>query len=278
MLTRNLFKFSAVFVALFIFASCSEQEFYEKEEYVYGPDEVADIVDEIALNCESAAQESRIKTHTIAVSFPSAIECDFNESGITVNDLNASGNGPRENLKIRARIEQSFTATLPANSTVCDMDFNFPLQTMQYDDEVLLLMNNNVVMSSQNYSENMPEHSGIGFKVNDLGFMEYKWMGTNGLYDLSYYHNLTPKYCLGLDQSTPDYDNKCFIPVTETLGQLKLDIPKNEIIKIGVTSRNYSNPSAPTEIDFGFVTTGDNDDGDCEHSAYSFNVDVKYID
>ena len=103
-------------------------------------------------------------------------------------------------------------------------------------------------------------------------------MGENGLYDLFYSWDITPKYCLGLDESMPDYHNKCNIPKTETTGEIKLDIPKDQVVKLGVLSKNFTNPNLTTELDFGFVTTGDNDQGDCEHAAYSFNVTILYTD
>lgn len=156
------------------------------------------------------------------------------------------------------------------------MDFDFPTQMMEYDDEIFLLLNNYVVMSSQNYSEATNEYPN-GLKVNDMGFTEYKWHGENALYNLLYGHNVTQRYCLGLDPLSPEYDEKCVIPRTQTTGEIKLDIPKADIVKLGVLSKNFTNPDALTELDFGFVTIGDNDNGDCEHGAYSFNVSVKYI-
>jgi len=271
---------------VFVFVSCEEEKFYDKDfltnvedQFEKENEEGADInnvIEGALMECDDALVNNTYQTHVVTVSFPAAIECEFNEAGINVDDINAAGNGPRLNGKVRARMEQNYTASLPSGSTVCDMDFNFPTQQMQYDDEVFLLLNNYVVMSSQDYSEVHPQFVN-GFKINDMGFMEYKWMGDNGLYNLDYDWNLTPKYCLGLDSSDPEYNEKCFIPPTETLGQLKLDIPKADIVKLGILSRNFTNPQAQTELDFGFVTIGDNDNGDCEHSAYSFQVSVKYI-
>jgi hypothetical protein len=288
---QSLINLSLLLVITTVLISCEEDEFFEKEylqevednynEENQGEEETIDnIIEEASYNCEVAEYENALKTHIITVSFPAAIECNFlgnNEDGVNGTDVNAAGNGRRVQAVVKARNEQSFKAELPANSTVCDMNFDFPNQMMEYDDEIFLLMNDYVLMSSQNYSEATTAYS-TGLKVNDLGFQEYKWMGENGLYDLFYGWDVTPKYCLGVDSDDPDIGTKCNIPRTETVGEMKLDIPKDQIVKLGILSRNFTNPDLATEFDFGFVTTGDNDAGDCEHAAYSFNVTVQYID
>jgi hypothetical protein len=117
-----------------------------------------------------------------------------------------------------------------------------------------------------------------GLKVNEYGFQEFKWLGDNGLYDMDYGWGITPKYCLGLEDSVLDYHLRCDIPATETVGTIKLEIPKEEIIKLSILSQESPENSIIDKLDFGFVTTGDNDAGDCEHAAYSFNVEVVYAD
>ena len=235
-------------------------------------------IDEVAQTCQSATADGSIKVHQTTIHFPAAIECEFNETGTTLAHINSAGNGPRIDRSVTARVEQDFRLELPSAGKVCDIDFNFPQQTMQYDDEILLLLNNHVLMSSKNYSVNSGSsyYRDNGFFVNDLGLQVYNWSGGNNhLYGLYYSHAVTPKYCLGLDSSTPNYADRCQIPPTETNGQIKLDIPQTDIIRLGHSSNNLANISS---LDFGFVSTGDNDNGDCEHSAFSFNVTVKYIE
>jgi len=234
-------------------------------------------VDEVEKNCQNALAGGYIQTYQTTVNFPAAIECEFNEAGTTLAHLNAAGNGPRINSFVMARVEQAHSVQLPSAGKVCDIDFNFPVQTMQYDDEIFLLLNGFVLMSSTNYATNSGSSYYIdhGLEVNDLGLQIYNWMGGNNrLYGLHYNHAVTPKYCLGLNSSTPEYNNKCQIPPTETNGQIKLDIPQSDIIRLGYSTNNLTNISS---LNFGFVSTGDNDNGDCEHSAFSFDVTVKYI-
>lgn len=210
-----------------------------------------------------------IITETYTVNFPAAIECAFNEQGSTPADLNDEGNGPRINGWIMARIEQYQSVPFPDDATLCDAEFHFPEQTMHYDDEIFLTLNHNVLISSVNYSTAVSDPAyANGLEINDLGLMRYNWLGDNALYNLPY--KQTGKYCLGLSPSDPDYHQKCNIPSTDIQGQMKLDLPSNEAIKIGMSEKSY-------KMEFGFITVGDNDNGDCEHSAYSFDVTMKYF-
>lgn len=242
------------------------------------PDDFDDQINNANLTCAQAIQQNKLETVNHTVSFPAAIECDFNENGTSSNQLNAAGNGPRQNGRVRARREQFVTFSLAEEGTICDMDFNFPTQVMEYDDEIFLLLNEYVLMSSTNYSDQSGDSRyDEGLKTNSLGYQTYRWLGDNSLYNLFYSQNVTPKYCLGLSmQTTSNYNEKCDIPPTETQGQMKLDIPPAEIVKLGLVSQlNYPQANTPY-FKYGFVTTGDNDAGDCEHSAYSFGVTIRY--
>lgn len=275
MAIQSFSRFFTLLILVGSFYSCNEEDFYQKE---YLQRDVDQIINDTIIECNNADEHGLLKSHIITVDFPAAVECSFNESaGATVDDLNQSQNGPRKNEKIRAIIKQSYNATLPQNATICDMEFNFPEQQMQYDDEIFLLLNDFVIISSQNYSNATPSYQD-GLMVNKYGFQEFKWLGDNGLYNLDYGWAITPKYCLGLDDSLVDYHVRCDIPATETVGTIKLEIPKEEIIKLSILSQNNPETSVIEKLDFGFVTTGDNDAGDCEHAAYSFNVEVVYAD
>lgn len=235
------------------------------------------VVQETIETCELAEQNATILTYNTTVFFPAAIECEFSQEGNTLADLNNLMNGPRINSRVTARVEQNYQVNLPTSGKVCDIHFNFPDQRMQYDDEILLLLENYVLMSSTNYATNSGSayYATNGLKVNSLGLQEYNWIGgTNALYGLYYGHQITPQYCLGVSTADPNYLNKCQIPPTERRGQIKLDIPSEDLIKLGYASNNLQDISS---MNFKFVSTGDNDDGDCEHAAFSFDISVKYI-
>jgi hypothetical protein len=240
-------------------------------------DEIIDTEVEVTLaSCLQAQSNGSIMTFTAPVFFPAAIECEFNESGSNANELNPIGNGPRKNQKIRARIEQQYQVSLPELGKICDVDFNFPAQSMQYDDEIFLLLNNFVLMSSTNYAKNSGStHYLNGLNVDSRGLQTYKWLGDSSLYNLYYSHAVTPRYCLGVAQL--DYVQSCALPATEQFGQIKLNIPQENIVQLGIVSELLNQSSGQqTNLNFGFVSIGDNDNGDCEHSAFSFDIEVKY--
>ncbi len=277
MKTSLLSKATILLTICLNLVSCKEEEFYEKG-YIETLSDQYELDKEKILkakkNCENAQEANQISSRIVTVNFPAAIECNFNETGVDVSDLNEDQNGPRLNQAIRAKVRQDFKIDIPAEDTVCDIEFDFPNQQMQYDDEIFLLLNDYVIISSQNYSQSDKHPNGL--YINDWGLQEFNWLGDNALYDLHYDWDYTPKYCLGVSSDDPNYNEKCSIPKTETTGEMKLDIPKEEIIKIGVLS-NSQEEETNKELNFSFVTTGDNDNGDCEHAAYSFEVEVKYI-
>lgn len=271
-------------LGLLVLVSCNEDEFLEKDYIETFQDRynrenpTGDLENDFKIaqyNCEVAEEENDMEETTFRVDFPAAIECEFNEGGSGINDLNAQGNAPRIDALITARNKQDFSIDLSNGTTICDMDFDFPEQSMKYDDEIFLLVNNYVVMSSQDYS--VSDKHPDGLKKNAIGLQEYDWTGANGLHGLDYIIDYTPKFCLGTDSSDPDFDEKCNIPATDTFGQMKLEIPNSEIVKLGILSEGVINEDTETNIDFSFITTGDNDDGDCEHAAYSFEVTVKHV-
>ncbi|MFT6630370.1 MAG: hypothetical protein ACJAS4_000306 [Bacteriovoracaceae bacterium] len=273
-LTRSI---GLCLTALSLFTSCKEEEFYEKENLETLADQYELDREQILntkKNCEDVTARNSMLTKLVTIQFPSAIECNFNEGGVEASDLNSEGNGPRLNQAIRARVRQDFTVEVSTEETLCDMNFIFPNQQMKYDDEIFLLLNDYVIISSQNYSESDKHPNGL--LTNEWGLQEFSWYGQNSLYGSFYDWNYTDQYCLGVSAEDPEYAQKCAIPQTETVGEMKLDIPNEEIIKIGVLSRSYENDDLKKEFNFSFVTTGDNDNGDCEHAAYSFDVELKY--
>lgn len=277
-------KTFTLLLGLCVLVSCNEDEFLEKDYIETFQDRynrenpTGDLENDFKIakyNCEVAEEENDIEQTTFRVDFPAAIECEFNEGGSGINDLNVQGNAPRIDALITARIKQDQSIDLSAGTTICDMEFNFPEQNMQYDDEIFLLVNDYVVMSSQDYSESDKHPNGL--KKNAIGLQQYDWSGENGLLGLDYIQYYTPQFCLGVDNDDPDYATKCNIPATETFGQMKLEIPKTEIVKLGLLSEGVVNRDTKTKLDFSFVTTGDNDNGDCEHAAYSYEVTVKHV-
>lgn len=234
-------------------------------------------IDDVIVSCEKAKEDGSLQTQISQIHFDAVGDCSFNENSNDPFAFNLEGNGPRLNGSIRARVEQYIRLELPSNGNICDIDFDFPESTMQYDDEILLTVNNFVVMASQDYSTaSGSSYYSNGLKVNEDGLIVYNWVGDNSLYNLHYGFAVTPRYCLGVSATDPEFNSKCSIPPTETTGQFKLDIPKNEIIKLALSGSSQDS-TEKTQVNLGFISTGDNDNGDCEHSEYDFNITIKYL-
>jgi hypothetical protein len=217
--------------------------------------------------CQEARTAGRVKTMTMDFLFPASIECEWDKNG----------NLSRLDRQVRARREQYLDFVVP-QSSLCDIRFTFPSQSMQYDDEIFFIYGDTVVMSSQDYRASKVYPTGL--MESDRGFVKYQWAGDDALLGLRYDHRLTPRYCLesiGPKQSP----QLCQIPETETAGQIRLAIPSERILELSqVNGLKFDDEHAqsPFKSRFGFVTTGDNDDGDCEHSEFRFQTVIDYIE
>lgn len=247
-------------------------------------EEIQVIVNNARITCEQAASSGRLQIRTEQIVFPATRDCEFNETAKENEywEINDQLNGPRKNDKVRAALIQQKLLDLPAGSTLCDMDFDFPTLTMKYDDEILLLLNNYVMFMSTDYStrSSYEQYQEQGLKVNSQGLVEFKWLdrenSQNDLYNLKYGHNKAPRYCQGVPSDIDNYEQLCMIPPTQKEGQFKLDIPKSDIIKMGALKFDSTMPAH--QLDFNFVSIGDNDDGDCEHDEFYFDVRLIYSD
>lgn len=245
-------------------------------------------------NCEKATADGTLKTMTYQVTFPALPggSCDFydpnNPSVPDASLLNAAGNGGRFQAFYRARAEQEYVVNLPTQATLCGASFDFPMTQMVYDDEIYLTLNDYMLAMSVDVSQEAmyDGYSVDGLMANSEGFYKYQWHDTpdaNGMYNLPM--TFTPdRYCLGVAKNDPDFNTKCVIPPTQTVGQMKLDIPDESIIAVGALT-DYIDPKdpnmvgQPTQLNFGFISTGDNDIAiDCSHSEVQFTVTVKYVD
>lgn len=241
-------------------------------------------IDTIVDNCEKAKENGTLLVQESQILFPAVSDrftCDFNDQSPDndASHLNAALNGPRKDGSIRARLDQEVIVALPSSSVICDMKFKFPEAiSMKYDDEIFLNVNDYVLMASQNVStENNVDGFENGLKFTEDGLLKYKWLGENSLYNLPYIGNGNlPRYCLGVDLNDPLVLEKCNIPVTETVGTFKLDIPSEEIIKLGIANE-FGTIESNTKLKFNYISTGDNDNGDCERSSLSFDITVNYI-
>ena len=233
-----------------------------------GPDTAA----ALNLACSSAATSGVLKTTTVSITFPATTTCEWE----------VGGNLSRVDGRLRARREQFVTIEVPKATRLCDMRFDAPMQTMRYDDEILLVLNDYVLASSQDYAVSSAYPAGL--QRDAQGFVKYKWAGAGGLADQHYGQQVTPAYCLGWNEFDPEYAEACQIPATETTGQMQIAIPAAKIRELSLTSGiRYdvalgNAEGTPTlKAKLGFITVGDNDNGDCSHASFTLNVVMEYL-
>lgn len=210
-------------------------------------EEVDKELEQIKKDCQS----KQVKTMTFDVSFAATSADSFTcEWGI-------NGNLEAKNGYLQARYEQAMRINMPSNSKVCDMAFNFPEQAMKYDDLFLITLDERIIATAYDW-QNILE-------LDDFGYMKYNWQLMAGsVWD----NSKEGTFCAGLS----DGKSSCSWPVTDTNGTIKLDYNTEVIQQIMAQGLSKSNH------DFRFVTIGDDDTGDCEHSRIDFQVEVSYVE
>ena len=211
-------------------------------------------------DCAMAKSKGLTKTFKQSVFFPAVRECAWSQSG-NLSPLDQ---------KIRARSEQYQNIQFPKLSRICGMNFDFPTQTMEFDDEIFLLFDKYVIGSSQNYGAPY-QGTSKGFEIDSDGYQIYSWLGDNGLRELYYNHAVTPKHCLP--------GTTCSLPLTEVEGNMSISIPDTEAIRLGLKSNiKFDRDAEAAALKIGFVTIGDNDKGDCRHLDFRFDITFSYVE
>ncbi|MES2744487.1 MAG: hypothetical protein V4655_03630 [Bdellovibrionota bacterium] len=162
----------------------------------------------------------------------------------------------RVNGKIRAYLKQSQEIALPEGATLCGFSVDHDSSAMRYDDEMFFSVNNRLLLSTQDYSEYLPETN---------GFYSFAWNGlVDKVYDPSSGRGV---YCAGGAQGL----SSCSVPPTETDGQIKLEF--SDTMKANLARSLQSD----RKLTFDWITTGDNDDSDCRHTAINLKLNVRYV-
>jgi hypothetical protein len=192
------------------------------------------------------------ETVTLEVNFPKPNQtCAWNQNG----------NLPPRNDYFQARIEQRVTLDLPAEATICDMAFDFPTQKYLYDDHFLMTLNGKVLASSYNFADELSATNGL---------LNYAWSPIAGIFwDQRNKEGIFCAKVTGTDGNA--YSGSCSWPDTDIAGQISMSFPAQ------VFYATMANDLQRTHHEISFVSIGDNDDLDCEHSDINFNVTVKYV-
>lgn len=167
------------------------------------------------------------------------------------------GNLLPRNQYFQGRIEEVVALNIPANSIVCNLIMNFPTQAQKYkyDDHFLMTYGHAILASSYDFSDKLSKVSGISI---------YDWSKMAGMF---WDESKEGVFCEG----KADGLSNCLWPKTDTDGVISMSFDQKVIQKASAAN------IALKDQFFRFVSIGDNDDMDCEHSRVEFDVTVDYV-
>ncbi len=165
----------------------------------------------------------------------------------------ANGNLGKLDGHVQAIEGQRATIELPANAQLCELGIGSVATTIQYDDFMLLTLNNQVLLTSN-------KDLLVGLKEDQIQAFTWDFSKVRGK---AINFNAAP-YCLG-DSSL------CNIPVTDVRGAFQFSIDPASLGKLANNSTNKTN------LNFALYATGDNDDKDCWHTAFTLDFTLDYV-
>lgn len=189
-------------------------------------------------SCASAPQKSLTKSYNFA---KPSITCEWEKNG----------NLQRENDFFQARIEDAKSLQLEAGAVICDVQLSFNEQEFLYDDHFMLTFNDSVIASSYDFSHQLESKHGL---------LQYNWSKIAGMYWDKDYEGV---FCAPT--------GSCSWPITDTPGEINMNYSSELFKRLMAVDLSRTNHTLK------FVSIGDNDDEDCEHSDVRFDLTVKYV-
>lgn len=175
--------------------------------------------------------------------FPSRKDCQWK----------ANGNLGRDSGRLQARETQQFSVPIPKGMIMCDIQMKSVEPRFNYDDSIILTIEQSVLLNSTNaLVDLLPKKDGI---------YTWDWDAVKGK---AYSFEGIP-YCLGGNST-------CNIPRTETDGTVSIDFESKALSPLALKLLGKES------LNFSLVSTGDNDDEDCQHTAITFDVSISYVD
>ncbi len=154
---------------------------------------------------------------------------------------------------LQAIVSQTSQVKLEGRKTVlCDLKMTTVSPELQYDDFIVLTINDRVLMSSNQEI--------LKFLDYDTSYQWNFKKARGNMLDFS-----GQAYCFGNELSL------CEIPETDTFGKLKLDFNSEVMAQLA------SNLKTKDTLNFQLISTGDNDPDDCLHSDFSLSYELKYV-
>ena len=167
-----------------------------------------------------------------------------------------SGNLSKKDKHVRARREQYVNAPVDGNRLICSFELSANQANFNYDDNILLSLNNIVLASNMRFMDKLVQDGN--------GFYSYDWNRLLRTYHDNGFAPKDGKFCIkGTTQ--------CQLPRSEYNQPLKFTMNSS-------TNKALSNlASQQNSYRFGLVITGDDNTHDCEHSGLNLTMKYKYV-
>jgi hypothetical protein len=188
-----------------------------------------------------ACSDSNIQTLSETLKFPPSAECAFNQDG----------NLDRKNEFIQAQAVQTVKIPVPANIVLCSIEIKSSVDSLRYDDFLVFTMDKYVLVGSNG---NMMNHLQKDGNLFIWDFEKVKGQPA----DLD---DTLPPYCIGA---------ACDVPGHDQTGPFNVDFQSAEISELA------NRQIGKNEFSFSLITTGDDNDGDCEHTEFDLSLTLRY--
>ena len=250
------------------------------------PPDVPTTPEEVAMACAEAAAKGLLLEEEHDVDFAPASDCSWGEDGNST--LNAA-----KQCVFGAKKEMEETILIaPQAKRICDIKIDIQNKEQRYDDEMLFVLNDVVLVSSQDFSSSKIDSLSHRLVKDENGLVIYDW---SKIFQSPYYKNVSAciyeghnskkfivNYCLGYEYNTSEFAANCLVPPTEITGKMSINLPEQAIhllsSKIGLEMDKAFEQGKAKELKFKLITLGDDDAGDCAHRGLIANVKIKYID
>lgn len=192
-----------------------------------------------------ACDQGTKKTLKQSILFPERRGCSWGQNG----------NLQKLDAHLQARETQTASLNLPEKAQLCGLELGSKATTIQYDDFMILTLNDYVLLSSNSKMMENLQTAGNDASIWDFERVKNKTVDFN-----------SPHYCLGSASSI------CEVPVTDTPGKFQLQIDPSSLESLA------DKIVGQRVLSFGLISTGDNDDVDCWHTEFSLDFTLTYVE
>ena len=229
----------------------TEAETSTEEEIDFGFD--ADTTaEDLKIVCDDArADASLLKVKKTSLTYPERKDCSWNKN---------ENLGPKNGF-VQAYETSSNFVTIPKGAVICGFEIKSSMdqvtkqaQNIHYDDFLFLLLDDNVIFSSNSSVSNFLSSKTAG------GAKQFDFTKVRGKQLVSFESGA---YCL--EGAT------CVIPGHDKRGPIDLSLASEASSQIALSSLGKD------KIDINFVAIGDNDPEDCFHSDIALDVTLEYV-